>query len=30
MDRSIKLYNEQYELKLQSNVSDNKYAETQN
>lgn len=30
MDRSIKLNNQQYELKLQSNVLDNKYAETQN
>lgn len=30
MDRSIKLNNQQYELKLQSNVLDNKYTETQN
>lgn len=30
MDRSIKLNNQQYEFKLQSNVLDNKYAETQN
>lgn len=30
MDRSIKLNNKQYELKLRSNALDNKYAETQN